>query len=142
MTLRVVVDTNVFVGALVGREGHNRGVIRTCLQERALPMMGQTLFLEYEDVLGRKDLFRNSPLSLLEREHLLDAFLSVCEWVQVYYLWRPNLADEADNHILELAIAGNASAIVTNNLADFRHAELRFPEIQVVTPKQFLEKLT
>jgi predicted nucleic acid-binding protein len=105
-------------------------------------MMGQTLFLEYEDVLGRKDLFRNSPLSLLEREHLLDAFLSVCEWVQVYYLWRPNLADEADNHILELAIAGNASAIVTNNLADFRHAELRFPEIQVVTPKQFLEKLT
>jgi hypothetical protein len=25
------------------------------------------------------------------------AFLSVCEWVNIYYLWRPHLKDEADN---------------------------------------------
>ena len=29
-------------------------------------------------------------------------------WVRVYYLWRPNLPDEADNHLVELAVAGNA----------------------------------
>jgi hypothetical protein len=28
----------------------------------------------------------------------LDAFLSVCHWQKVYYAWRPNLPDEADNH--------------------------------------------
>ena len=41
-----------------------------------------------------------------EREALLNAFLSVCTWQTVYYLWRPNLPDEADNHLVELAVAG------------------------------------
>jgi hypothetical protein len=30
--------------------------------------------------------------------------------------WRPNLRDEGDNHLVELAIAGGAEAIVTYNV--------------------------
>ncbi len=30
----------------------------------------------------------------------------------VYYGWRPNLPDEGDNHLIELALAGSAQAIV------------------------------
>jgi predicted nucleic acid-binding protein len=105
------------------------------------PVMGYTLFLEYEDVLGRKQLFRKSPLSPDECKQLFQAFLSVCEWVQVYFLWRPNLPDEADNHLLELAVAGSVSAIVTNNVTDFRRSELRFPEISILAPSELLEEL-
>jgi putative PIN family toxin of toxin-antitoxin system len=123
----VVVDTNVLVGAVLRREGGNRRVVRACLDGRLRPLGGQALFLEYEDVLSRKELFRGAPLTEPERLTLFDAFLSVCQWVDVYYLWRPNLPDEADNHVLELAVAGNASAIVTNNVSDFRSSELRFP---------------
>ena len=47
-----------------------------------------------------------SPLTPKEREDLLDAFLSVCEWVPIYFLWRPNLPDEGDNHLMELVVAG------------------------------------
>jgi predicted nucleic acid-binding protein len=36
----------------------------------------------------------------------------------VYHAWRPNLPDEADNHLLELAVAAQADAIVTRNLRD------------------------
>ena len=68
--------------------------------------MGETLFNEFEAVLGRTELFRRSPLSRHERGELLDAFLNVCEWTSVFYLWRPNLPDEADNHLIELAVAG------------------------------------
>jgi hypothetical protein len=39
---------------------------------------------------------------------LFAGFLSVCHWCEIYYLWRPNLADEADNHVLELAVAAAA----------------------------------
>jgi predicted nucleic acid-binding protein len=46
--------------------------------------------------------------------------------VHVYYLWHPNLRDEGDNHVFELAGAGGAEAIVTTNVGDFRSAELRF----------------
>jgi uncharacterized protein len=136
-----VVDTSVFVGALIGRTGHNRQVIRACLEGRLKPLMGQSLFLEYQDVLGRDPLFRASPLSRIERQELLEAFLSVCEWVHVYFTGRPNLPDEADNHIVELAIAGGATMIVTNNVRHLNRGELRFPGLRVVTPRDFLEEL-
>jgi len=75
-----------------------------------------------------------SPLSGAERRKLLEAFLSVCEWVDVYFGWCPNLPDEGDNHLVELAVAGGARFIVTNNVAGLTGGELRLPEIRVVRP--------
>ena len=137
---RLVIDTNVLTGALIGRSGWNRRVIRECLEHRVKPIIGHPLFLEYEDVLSRRELFRTSPLTRAERQELFAAFLSVCEWVQIYYSWRPNLRDETDNHVVELAIAGGA-AIITNNVSDFRGADLRFPELRILTPRSLLEEL-
>jgi putative PIN family toxin of toxin-antitoxin system len=136
-----VIDTNVLVGALLRAGGHNRQVIRSCLQGRLKPPIGQALFLEYEDVFHRERLFRESPLSPRERRQLLEAYLSTCAWVDVYYLWRPNLRDEDDNHILELAVAGGASTIVTNNVRDFQGVDLRFPEIRIATPRDLVKEL-
>jgi len=99
------------------------------------------LFSEYEDLFLRSALMAKSPLNDKERRTLLDAFLSVCEWVKVYYLWRPNLPDEADNHLIELALAGGASTIVTNNLRDVSRGELTFPFLTILTPNQFLKTL-
>jgi putative PIN family toxin of toxin-antitoxin system len=131
---RVVIDTNVLVSALLRRESYNRGVFRACFEGCLAPLVGHTLFLEYEDVLGREALFGKSPLPRPERQQFFESFLSVCEWVRVYYLWRPNLRDEGDNHILELAVAGGALMIVTKNTADFEGANLRFPDIRVLSP--------
>ena len=61
-----------------------------------------------------------------EIRELVNAFYSVCRWVPVYFLWRPNLSDEGDNFLIELAIAGNAEAIVTNNIKDLEGSELFF----------------
>jgi hypothetical protein len=36
---------------------------------------------------------------------LLEIFFSVCEWTRIYCGWRPNLPDEGDNHLVELAVA-------------------------------------
>lgn len=56
-----------------------------------------------------------------------------------YYAWRPNLRDESDNHVVELAVAGAASAIVTRNVRDFQiGAELKFPGLDILTPVQLL----
>jgi uncharacterized protein len=136
-----VTDTNVLTGALLKRAGHNRRVIRACLEGTWKPLLGEALFLEYEEVLGRSHLYRFSPLSEQEREELFAAFLSVCEWVNVYFSWRPNLPDEGDNHVVELAVAGGAPLIVTHNVRDFRRAQLRFPNLRAVTPQEILEEL-
>jgi uncharacterized protein len=139
MAPRIVVDTNVLVGALLrASASDNREVLRRCLTRDTQPLMGVALFHEYEDLFGRPDLLEKSPLTLRERRDLFEAFLSVCEWVRVYYLWRPNLPDEADNHLIELAIAGGADVIVTNNIRDVGLGELKFPGLRILTPKQFL----
>lgn len=138
---RVVVDTNVLVGALISASGDNRGVLRACFEDRVQPIIGEALFHEYNDVLGREATFQKSPLTNVERIRFLEAFLSVCEWTQVYYLWRPNLRDEGDNHLIELAVAGGASWIITNNVRDFRGSELRFPSITVLKPGQLGKEL-
>jgi predicted nucleic acid-binding protein len=103
--------------------------------------MGAALMAEYEDVLARETLFMRSPLSVTERATLLDVFLGQCEWCRVYFGWRPNLPDEADNHLIELAVAGNAQVIVTRNLRDLTRAELHFPQLRVQEPQDFLKEL-
>ena len=129
-----MLDTNVFVAATSSTRGASREVLRRCLLGRYEPLMSQALFAEYESVLARSELFVRSPISSEERHALWAAVISRCLWVRVYYLWRPNLPDEADNHVVELAVAGNAEAIVTHNTRDFRRSELRFPGLAIVTP--------
>lgn len=65
--------------------------------------------------------------------------ISVSKWNDIYYLWRPNLKDEGDNHLVELAVASNSKYIITNNKKDFLNCELKF-EFEIVTAKEFIEK--
>ncbi len=138
MVNTVVIDTNVFVSALLKAETAPRQIVRLCLSEELKPLMGNALLAEFEELMQRDKLFKKGPLTAQERQAVLNAFLSRCDWVSVYFLWRPNLRDEADNHLLELAIAGGASHIITGNTKDFRGAALRFSQIEIVTPSQFL----
>lgn len=140
-SIPVVVDTNVFVGALMGEGGANRRIIRLCLEEMLEPLMGAALMAEYESVLARRDLFQDFRLSEAERYELFDAFLSVCRWLSVYYLWRPNLRDEGDNHLVELAAAGSAAVIVTNNVRDFVGEHMDFLGIRAITPATLIFEL-
>jgi predicted nucleic acid-binding protein len=76
-----------------------------------------------------------------EREQVLMALAAAGDWVNIYYNWHPNLRDEGDNHLIELAVAGTAIAIVTHNVRDLRHGELRWPDLKVLTPAECLETL-
>lgn len=138
MSSKLVIDTNVFVSALISSTGASRALLRACLQGKYQPLIGTALFLEYESILSRSEVMARCPLPRTDVETLLAAFMSASQWVQIYYLWRPNLTDEADNHLIELAIAGNAEAIVTQNIRDFQRAELLFPQISVLTPEELI----
>jgi len=139
--MRVVLDTNIFIGACLGLGAANQ-VVAACLRGQLTPLMGTTLFNEYDDVVHRAALFARSRLNAEEREALLDVFMSKCEWVRIYYAWRPNLRDEGDNHLVELAVAGAAQAIVTRNLRDMAQMELNFPRLRVCPPEVLLQELT
>ena len=135
---KIVVDTSVVISALIGKRGPSREILRQCLQGKYQPLISNTLFLEYEDVSLRPKIQKQCPLDESEIQELLKAFYSVCVWVPIYYLWRPNLKDEGDNFLIELAVAGNAEIIVTNNIKDLDSAELSFENLRIYKPEQLL----
>jgi len=137
---RIVIDTHVFVSAMLNRNGAARGALRLALRREVQPVFSAALFAEYEDVLARKSLFARSPLDADERSSLFDALLSVSEWVRIHFLWWPNLPDEADNHVIELAVASAAKAVITANLADFKRAELLFPGLMICDAGTYLKE--
>ena len=58
----------------------------------------------------------------------------------IYYTWRPNLTDEGDNFLVELAVASGSRAIITYNLKDFSNAQLVFDHA-ITTPENFIEEM-
>ncbi len=139
----IVIDTNVFVTALRAEDSaatSSRALLRAVLLRRYKPLFGNALWLEYEDLLGRHEVW-TSATNHGERVNMLRALAAVGRWVTVYYRWRPNLIDEGDNHLIELAVAGNAEAIVTFNKKDLLHGQLIWPHIKILTPAECLEVL-
>lgn len=134
------IDTNIFVSALQKNDGPNRKILELCFLDEIGPLMGDSLYAEYQSLLGRDDLFENSMFDPEERQNFFDDFCSICRWVDVYYRWRPNLKGEGDNHIIELAMAGNAETIITWNKKDFRNSDLVLPDIRIVTPPEYLQE--
>jgi uncharacterized protein len=136
---KIVIDTNVLVGALIGQESSaNRKLIELCLKGEFQPLISYTLFSEYEDLINRPSILKLCKRSPEEIDILFNGLLSVCELVKIYYLWRPNLIDEDDNHLVEIAIAGNAQIIATNNIKDFQQSQLKFPQLQIKQPKEII----
>lgn len=138
MSKTVVIDTSVLVSALLGPSGPARELLRQCLTGKYKPLISNALFQEYEELTNRSRILKKCTLSASELRELMNAYYSVCEWLPIYYLWRPNLRDESDNFLIELAVAGNAHCVVTNNIRDLKESELVFPDLRVVTPAQLL----
>jgi putative PIN family toxin of toxin-antitoxin system len=137
--ISVVIDTNVFVAGLRSDGGASRAVLRDALLGKIEPLFGNALWLEYEDLLGRP-VWTDATTSK-ERRQVLAALAGVGRWVNIYYGWRPNLPDESDNHLIELAMAGGAAAIITHNVRDIRCGELLLNRLRVLTPAEYLEEI-
>jgi predicted nucleic acid-binding protein len=60
--------------------------------------------------------------------------------VAPFFLWRPQLRDPADEHVLEAAVNGGAEAIVTFNRQHFQVAARRFA-IEVLNPGEVLRRI-
>jgi putative PIN family toxin of toxin-antitoxin system len=139
----IVLDTNVFVAAMRASDRAStasRAVLRAALSRRVFLLFGNALWLEYEDLLGRDSAWTDATTHA-ERKNMLRALASAGRWVTVYYGWRPNLPDEGDNHLIELAVAGNADAIVSFNKKDLLRGQLLLPDLRILTPAEFLEML-
>ena len=138
--MKIVIDTSVWISALITKDSKARELLRLVFQAKLHPQMSEALFREYEDVMKRKKIQNLTPLSQLEQNELFEAYLSTSKWNEIYYMWRPNLKDENDNFVVELAVASGAEAIITYNVKDFKSAELIFKH-KIITPEDFIKEM-
>jgi putative PIN family toxin of toxin-antitoxin system len=137
--LRIVLDTNVLIAANRSRLGASFALLQYLRAQKFVLLVSVPLFLEYESVLKRSE-----QLAIGNRnEAMVDGFLNALtlrvEPVHLFYLWRPQLTDPADEMVLETALNGRADALVTYNVKDFVAAS-RF-NLPVWTPQQLLLQL-
>jgi len=100
------------------------------------------LLAEYRDVSYRMARRGELMFSWAQMERFLVALLTAAQEVEVRYLWRPNLPDEADNFVYEAAFAASPATIVTHNVRDFRRPEIAWPGVLVKTPHQVLAEVS
>jgi putative PIN family toxin of toxin-antitoxin system len=132
---QIVVDTNVFITALISQFGASYKLFSLIDQGVYELNLSVPLALEYESIAKRM----NDKILLSEEEidDILDFVITNSNRWKIYYLWRPQLKDPGDDMLLELAVTANCNYIVTYNVNDFKGIE-NFG-IQAVTPKEFLK---
>ena len=138
--LRLVVDTSVIGAGLRSQLGASSRILTLVAERRLVPLVTTALFLEYEDVLNRPEQRLATGMSVDDVVGFLAALASAAEPVDVHFMWRPQLADPADEIVLEAAVNGRASAIVTHNVRDFLPATRDF-KIEVITPSVMLKRM-
>jgi putative PIN family toxin of toxin-antitoxin system len=138
--LRLVVDTSVIGAGLRSQLGASNRILTLVAERRLVPLVTTALFLEYEDVLNRPEQRLATGMSVDDVVGFLAALASAAEPVDVHFMWRPQLADPADEIVLEAAVNGRASAIVTHNARDFLPATRDF-KIEVITPSVMLKRM-
>lgn len=132
--IRVVLDTNVLVAALLSRNGASYEILRRVgLESGIQPCVSVPLVLEYESVLRRKFGIEDERIA-----PILDYLCAVGDRREIHFLWRPFLRDPGDEMVLELAVEARASMIVTHNIRDFERVEERFG-IRVLGPGELLQ---
>ena len=95
------------------------------------------LVCEYRDVALRPQHVSASGRTAEDAEATIEMLEAIAAPVLVRIKHRPLSQDGNDDMVLDVAINGQADAVVTNNIKDFREAAERFG-IQVLTPRDFL----
>jgi putative PIN family toxin of toxin-antitoxin system len=137
---RVVLDTSVVVAGLRTRSGAGNAVLRLAASRRLILLATPPLFLEYEEVLRRPEHRLAHGLTPEQFDEFMSELAAVIEPVESHFRWRPQMPDPGDEMVLEAAINGEADALVTYNVADFRAAAERFGTL-VINPGDLLKKV-
>ena len=132
--IRIVLDTNVVVSAMLNSSRSAADVLRLVLNQHVQLCVSEAFLEEYEGVL-RRPKFRRPALVV---SALMKAIRATADKVEPTETLAVS-ADEADNRFLECAKAAGADYIVTGN-------QPHFPAIlgrtRIINPRQLVELVT
>jgi uncharacterized protein len=132
--IRVVLDTNILVSALLQSQGLPARVFLMTLAGTAAQLcVSGDVYAEYEEVI-RRPKFKRSEAAI---EQALRAIRQNGFWVKPSEKVLASF-DPDDDIFLECSQAARAHYLVTGNVRDF---PVKWDETQIVTARQFLDAL-
>ncbi len=135
----VVLDTNVIISGLYSKNGASFQLLREAISGNLRYALSPLLALEYEGVIHRKIEEGFLRISTKDCEKVLDAISSFAQIVWEPLILRPVLPDPSDDKILECAISGNCTHIITFNKKHFPEGIFKLYGIKILTPGEFLK---
>jgi putative PIN family toxin of toxin-antitoxin system len=133
--MRVVVDTNVLVSALLSPHGPPAQVLRLLLQGNAVALYDDRILAEYREVLSRpRFAFAAEDVRLVLEEIEGGGETVFAKPLAI------ELPDPDDLPFLEVAVAGGADALVTGNNRHFRPLRGKH-RVEIVSPNGLVERV-
>ena len=108
--MKIVLDTNVLVSALINPKGMPAKILNLILNGKLTILYDNRIMGDYRMVLSRKKF--NFPIEMIEP--LIDFIRYEGEFIASEPL-RTKFIDEDDKMFLEVAVSGNAEYLITGN---------------------------
>jgi predicted nucleic acid-binding protein len=138
--MRLVLDTSAVVAAMRSPAGASAAILMRARQGKVILLANVALALEYDATCRRAEHVMAAGLTVDEAGIFVDAVVAMVHPVESHFFWRPLLRDPADEMVVEAAVNGQATAIVTFNQRDFSAVPLEFG-IEVLTPAAALRRI-
>ena len=135
----VTLDTNVLYQSLHSNLGALYFILNKIRNREIQMAISVPVFYEYEEVLSKQGSLDNFELDKEDIEKFLRYISFIGKIYDPYFLYRPNLRDESDNKFVELAVASQSDYLITNNIKDYKSSELRFDNLNIITPGKFVK---
>jgi len=136
----MALDTDVVVAGMRSPTGASAALLRAAKEGQVTVVLTVALAMEYESVCSRTEHRVVSGMSEEDVDVFLTALIALAEPVETHFLWRPQLRDPGDEMVLEAAVNGRASALVTFNIRHFGVIPSRFG-IEVLRPKEAIGRI-
>ncbi len=132
---KIIIDTNVFVSALIQRS-YPFYIVDSLLSNDNIQLcISDSLFEEYYEVLNREKFSRFPEFLSLSQVLLLEIEKRANKYFPTIKL--DIIRDLDDNMLLELAQTCNAEFLITGNSNDFTMQD--YKTTKIVTPKDYWE---
>ncbi len=131
--LKVVLDTNVLVSALLKDRGLPAFILALVRRKRVVLCLSEDILEEYEEVLKRERFraIRDEALSMIA------ALRKEASWIKPKIRFDDIAGDPDDNKFLDCAYSAQADYLITGNTKHFPIKE--FHRTRIVNPREFIE---
>jgi putative PIN family toxin of toxin-antitoxin system len=111
----LVLDTNTVLRGFNYESGASGKLLRLCKRREAITLLSKPVLDEYREVLGAPELVGEEPETPAAVEDLIDALRFVGEYISEVHVRFEMPRDPDDAMFIELAIAGDATHIISHD---------------------------